>query len=129
MKIEHVAIWTGQLEVMREFYCRYFGARSNEKYINKLKGFESYFLSFKSGARLELMQMEGSPENRNELPGQYLGLIHLAISVGSEQAVLDKTDELRSAGYRVEGEPRRTGDGYFESTVLDPDFNRIEITV
>jgi lactoylglutathione lyase len=26
------------------------------------------------------------------------------------------------------GEPRRTGDGYYESVILDPEGNRIEIT-
>ena len=43
MKIEHLAIWVKDLEGMKEFYEHYFEARSNEKYINEEKGFESFF--------------------------------------------------------------------------------------
>ena len=55
MKIHHIAIWTFQLEEMKEFYTRYFNGSSNEKYINPKKGFESYFLHFDEGTDLELM--------------------------------------------------------------------------
>lgn len=57
------------------------------------------------------------------------GYAHLAFSVGSEQAVDHLTETLRQDGYEVAGEPRRTGDGYYESVVLDPDGNPVEITV
>jgi len=39
------------------------------------------------------------------------------------------TARLRADGYPVLDGPRRTGDGYYESVVLDPDGNRIELTV
>ena len=55
MKIEHIAIWTKDLENMREFYLRFFDLNSNEKYHNSKKNFSSYFLSFPTGARIELM--------------------------------------------------------------------------
>ena len=58
MKIHHIAIWTFQLEEMKEFYTRYFNGSSNEKYINPKKGFESYFLHFDEGTDLELMRSE-----------------------------------------------------------------------
>jgi lactoylglutathione lyase len=57
-----------------------------------------------------------------------LGIAHLAISVGSEQRVDYLTEQIRSAGFEVSGEPRTTGDGYYESVVRDPEGNRIEIT-
>ncbi len=57
MKIHHIAIWTFQLEEMKEFYTRYFNGSSNEKYINPKKGFESYFLHFDEGTDLELMSV------------------------------------------------------------------------
>ena len=38
------------------------------------------------------------------------------------------TENLRNAGHTIVGEPRTTGDGYYESVVLDPEENRIEIT-
>ncbi|MEL6824291.1 MAG: VOC family protein [Calditrichota bacterium] len=129
MKIEHVAIWTNDLERLKTFYETYFQAKPNEKYVNFEKGFESYFLSFESGARLELMQMTGIPDNLNDTVAQYLGIIHLAISVGSKEKVDQRTAVLEEDGYRIIGQPRTTGDGYYESVVLDPDGNRIEITV
>ena len=45
MKLHHIAIWTFRLEELKEFYVRFFGGKSNEKYINPKKGFESYFIS------------------------------------------------------------------------------------
>ncbi|MDC5705372.1 VOC family protein [Vibrio europaeus] len=129
MKIEHIAIWTKQLEVLKEFYIKYFDATANEKYHNPSKKFSSYFLSFDSGCRLELMEMAGVPESKDDLYEQFTGLIHFAISLGSEQAVDELTARLVADGYeRVDG-PRHTGDGYYESCVFDPDGNRLELTV
>jgi lactoylglutathione lyase len=128
MKIEHIAIWTRDLERVRKFYEQYFGAKAGEKYINQKKQFESYFLSFEGGARLELMQMPGIPENSNDVHKQFIGLVHIALTTGSRHRVDTLTEELRAAGYEVVGEPRTTGDGYYESVVLDPEGNRLEIT-
>ena len=55
MKIEHIAIWTLDLDKMKHFYEKFFNAKSNEKYFNPKKDFSSYFLSLESGARIELM--------------------------------------------------------------------------
>lgn len=124
MKIHHIAIWTFHLEKLREFYTRYFNGTSNEKYINSQKGFESYFISFESGATLELMSridVQNIPIEENRP-----GLTHLAFSFESQEAVLSLTEQLRTKGYHIVGEPRISGDGYFESVILDPDGNRIE---
>ena len=129
MRIEHIAIWTHHLEELRQFYERYFGATAGEKYVNPRTSFESYFLTFEGGARLELMRMPTIPASLNNVEAQFTGLIHVAISVGSEEAVDQLTARLRADGYRVLDGPRRTGDGYYESVVLDPDGNRVEITV
>ena len=99
-----------------------------EKYFNPKKNFQSYFLSFESGCRLELMQMPGVPDNLNDVHAQFLGIIHLAVSVGSKETVDALTEKLRRDGFEIVGEPRTTGDGYYESVVLDPEGNRIEIT-
>lgn len=129
MHIEHLAIWTKNLERMKKFYQTYFNASSNSLYVNQKKQFKSYFLSFESGARLELMQRPDI-ESVSESDGkEYYGYAHLAISVGSEKKVNALTKTLRENGYPVLDGPRRTGDGYFESVVADPDGNRIEITV
>lgn len=129
MKIEHIALWTHDLERARRFYETYFAAQANPLYHNPRRDFRSYFLSFESGARLELMQMPGVPANANSVDAQATGLIHFAMSLGSERAVDELTERLRADGYRVVSEARRTGDGYYESCVLDPDGNRLELTV
>jgi len=127
MKIDHIAIWTSNLERLREFYMKYFNGTSNEKYINRKKNFESYFISFDSGARLELMQMPGIPENNNDTITQYKGIIHICFEAESMQKVNDKAVELSEAGFPVLKGPRKTGDGYWEFETLDPDKNRIEV--
>ena len=129
MNIEHIAIWTSDIERLKLFYTECFGCTSGSKYINSSKSFESYFLMFDSGCRLEIMQMPSIPLNLNNSFSQYLGLIHFAVSVGSKENVDKLTARLRSDGYEIVGEPRVTGDGYYESCILDPDGNRIEITI
>lgn len=126
MRIEHVALWTRDLEGMRAFYVRWFGAQAGEKYISERRPFESYFLRFEDGARLELMML---PDLGDRSGDEMVGWAHIAIAVGSRERVDAITEELRAAGVRVIGEPRQTGDGYYESIVLDPDGNQIEITV
>jgi lactoylglutathione lyase len=126
MRIEHVAIWTADLERLREFYENYFGATAGPRYENPRKQFLSYFLTFDGGARLELMQSPAVARGgMKEVMG---GFAHVAVAIGSEQAVDALTAKLREDGYPVLDGPRRTGDGYYESVVLDPDGNRIEIT-
>ncbi len=129
MKIEHLAIWVNDLEGMKAFYETYFHAKANTKYRNDKKQFESYFLTFEEGCRLELMNRPDIPQNINDLLKEYIGIIHFAISVGSKETVDTLTETLRKAGYPIIGEPRWTGDGYYESVVLDPEQNRIEITI
>jgi lactoylglutathione lyase len=128
MKIEHMAIWTVDIERLRAFYVRYFGATSNARYVNSAKQFESYFLSFPEGARLEIMH---SPQVQLQSDGdlQWRGYAHLAFSTGSREQVDALTDRLQEDGYHLLSGPRVTGDGYYESLFLDPDGNWIEITV
>ncbi len=130
MHIDHLAIWVRDLDRMRLFYETYFGAVANDKYVNSRKGFASYFLTFPDGGpRLELMQMTGVSDRRDNGIDPLIGLTHLAFSVGNEQAVNTLTERFRADGLTIVGEPRRTGDGYYESVVLDPDGNQLELTV
>ena len=129
MRIDHVAIWVTDLEKLKNFYEQYFNARSGEKYHNPKTKFTSYFLSFAKGARLEIMQKDTIPKNLNDVIQQYIGLNHLAVSVGSKEKVDQMTERLRNDGYKVISEPRTTGDGYYESVILDPEQNRLEITI
>ncbi len=130
MTLEHVAIWTNQLENLKEYYRKYFGGEPNDKYTNKEKGFYSYFLTFASGARLELMTMAGIPQNQNDtVKAQHLGIIHLAFGVDSMAEVDQKAAQLSADGFPILRGPRVTGDGYYEFETLDPDNNRLEVTV
>ena len=96
MKIHHIAIWTFQLEEMKEFYTRYFNGSSNEKYINPKKGFESYFLHFDEGTDLELMSrtdIQNTPIEENRLDRQN-GYVQRAIP-SQESPVPPATDILK----------------------------------
>jgi len=129
MKIEHLAIWVDDLEKMRRFYTTYFSATSNEKYTNTKKGFSSYFLAFgENKTRLEIMHRNdiNDPSTKR---GFAKGIAHFAIATGSKENVDELTERLRSDNFIIESEPRLTGDGYYESVVLDPEGNYVEITV
>jgi lactoylglutathione lyase len=128
MRIEHLALWTEDLERLASFYGSYFGAAIGERYANPVKGFESRFLMFDGGARLEIMRTTTLSPVKHQPGTQRMGLTHFAMAVGSEQRVDELTSQLRRDGHPVLDGPRRTGDGYYESVVLDPDGNRIEIT-
>lgn len=126
MRIAHVAIWTARLEELREFYCKYFEGESGHKYVNTAKGFESYFVCFDDGARLELMRRADVVEPADT---DYMrrGLCHIAFGFNERDEVVSLTERLRVDGHRIVGEPRITGDGMFESVVCDPDGNLVEI--
>ncbi len=129
MKLEHVAIWTDRLEILKEFYIKYFDAVPNDKYVNVEKNFESYFLSFESGARLELMKMPGiHAKNNDTVQAQHQGIVHLAFGVANMDLVDKKARELQADGFEILSGPRKTGDGYYEFETLDPDRNRLEVT-
>jgi len=126
MTIDHIALYTGDLEVMKMFFITYFDAQVNEPYHNPRTGLRTYFLSFDNGTRLEIMQ---HPDvDLSPLPLNHRGLIHLAFSLGSRQAVDDKATLLQRAGYRVLSGPRITGDGYYEACIQGPEDLQIELT-
>lgn len=127
MKIEHIAMYVQDLEKARDFFVKYFEAKSNAMYHNPNTDFKSYFLSFDDGARLEIMQKPGvEAQTENQMR---TGFIHMAISVGSEEQVDKLTETLKQDGYMVTSGPRTTGDGYYESCVVAVEGNLIEITV
>ena len=127
--IHHVAIWVFDLERMRDFYVRYFGGVQNSLYHNPQTQFQSYFLSFGNGAELELMQIPTVDETRNNVDKQFTGYAHIAFSAGSKENVDKITKLIVEDGYILAGEPRTTGDGFYESCIFDPELNRVEITV
>ena len=127
MKIEHIALYVNDLEHARDFFVTYLGAAAGQKYHNPRTDFQSYFLSFEDGARLEIMnKAECSGFEKN--PSRF-GYAHIAFSVGSCEKVDSLTRQLQESGFEITSGPRTTGDGYYESCILDFEGNIIEITV
>ncbi|SPC37630.1 VOC family protein [Latilactobacillus fuchuensis] len=125
MQIEHVGLWVHDLEAMKAFYQMMFKAKGGERYENRAKGFQSYFLTFESGARLEIMHQVDQLVDR-AVQGQYA---HLAISVDSREMVDQLVVQFKAQGLPLLNGPRVTGDGYYEAVVEDPEHNLIELTV
>ena len=124
MKIEHVALWVTDLELVKAFYEKYFEAKAGERYHNPKTRFSSYFLSFDEGSRLELI----NKKHLSPRVADALGYGHIALSVGGKEAVDEKTALLVADGFPLLSGPRTTGDGYYESVVQDPEGNLVEIT-
>lgn len=128
MKIHHIAIWVQDIEKIKDYYTKYLGASSNNLYINETTGLRSYFLSFGSGAQIEIMNRHDIPDNANDtIHKQHKGLIHFAFWVDSEQEVDEKAKQLKADGFEILRGPRVTGDGYYEFETIDPENNRFEV--
>ena len=123
-RLEHVAVWVRDIDAIAAFYARWFGARVGQRYENPRKGFASRFLEFNGGARLEVM---ARTDVDSRAPVEQLGLAHIAITVGDEAAVDALAVRLAAEGVALLDGPRRTGDGYYECVVRDPEGNRVEI--
>jgi lactoylglutathione lyase len=127
MKIEHIAMYVNNLEKAKEFFISYLNAKANDGYHNKNSDFKSYFLTFDSGTRLEIMNKPEMEDIHKTLART--GFIHIAFSVGSKEKVDELTERLHQDGYEVISGPRTTGDGYYESCIIGIEGNQIEITV
>ena len=124
VRIEHIGVWVSDIDAVTAFYANYFGARVGELYRNPRKGFESRFLTFESGARLEIMTRADVSQRAG---AEQLGLAHVALTVGDEARVDALAARFAADGAPPESGPRRTGDGYYECVVRDPEGNRVEI--
>lgn len=126
MKIEHVGLFVQDLEQMRQFYMTYFGATAGVKYHNPKTTFQSYFLTFSDGARLEIGTKEGLNSSDRAVS---TGYAHLAFSLGTKEKVDELVARFVAEGFTIKSGPRTTGDGYYEAVILDPEKNEIELTV
>ena len=125
--IEHIALYVNDLEAARDFFVRYLGGSSDDGYFNRTTGFRSFFISFDSGARLEIMNKPELIDSQKDL--NRTGYAHVAFSVGSKEKVDALTQTLKADGYEIISGPRLTGDGYYESCIIAIEGNQIEITV
>jgi len=129
MTIEHIAIWTNDIERLKNYYIDNFNGTASAKYTNPKKQFESYFVSFGAGARIEIMTIPNLAEEV-EANGTNMrkGLTHIAFATETMADVNNKAKQLAENGFTITNGPRVTGDGYYEFETLDPDGNRIEVT-
>jgi len=126
IKIDHVALYVRDLEGMKDFYVRHFGATAKPNYHNPRTGLYSSFLSFGNRVNLELMtRPEVKPADDKVWTEGY---IHLAFSLGGKKKVEELTQKLKNLGLEVLSGPRTTGDGYYESCIVDPEGNLVELT-
>ena len=125
IRIDHVALYVRDLEGAKSFFTTYFAAAAGQRYENPNTGFSSYFLTFDSGSRLELMHLA----DLSDLPPDHtVGYAHAAFSVGSREAVDTLTARLAADGYAPISGPRITGDGYYESCIRGFEGILLEIT-
>jgi lactoylglutathione lyase len=127
MKIEHICLNVHDIEKEKEFYCGFFEMIPNAKYSNPKTGWSNYFLSSaEGGARLELLSHAEMPIVA--IDRKATCIVHLCLALGSREKVDKMTAKLEDAGYVILSHPRVTGDGYYESSFLDPEGNMIELT-
>lgn len=128
MNINHIAVWSKNIELLKEFYCHWFNANAGKRYHNPKKNFTSYFITFADGeASLEIMNVPEIIDHN--IADKFKGFCHISISLGSKEKVDDMTGRMRNSGITILGEPRITGDGCYESVIADPEGNIIELTV
>jgi lactoylglutathione lyase len=127
VKLAHIALWTNELESTAAFWRDHFGAEVGELYRSqRQQGFESRLVRLPDqGVTIELITVPGlepaSSTNR-------VGWAHLALSLGSAEAVDAKAASLASIGLLV-SPPRWTGDGFYEAVVKTPEGTPIEVTI
>ena len=127
MNIKHIAMYVNDLEKAKSFFVHYLGAVPGKLYHNAKTGFRSYFLSFGSGTRLEIMNKPAMRDEEKAL--DRTGFAHIAFSVGSKDKVDELTLQLKTDGDEVISGPRTTGDGYYESCIVGIEGNQIELTL
>lgn len=125
MKIDHIAIYVENLEATKEFFIKYFNATANNLYHNPKTELSTYFLSFEDNTRLEIMSRPNMIKTEFNLYRQ--GFIHLSFSLCNKEKVNELTARLKNDGYKILSGPRTTGDGYYESCVLGPENNILEL--
>jgi lactoylglutathione lyase len=126
-RIEHIALATKDVECLCGFY-QLLGGVAWPPPADPGTGLRRRVLDF-CGVRLELFERPG---RREGAVGDALapGLLHLGFALGSADAVDELSRVIATAGYRVLERPHRVGElGRYESVVLDPDGNRIKLTV
>lgn len=127
VQLGQIALATDDVERLRDFY-RLLGGVASAPHIDRETGLQSCVLDF-CGVRLELLERPDHGEGA-AVDEQSSGLVYLSFALGTADAVDEHSGVIAAAGYRVLEPPRRTCEaGCYESVVLDPDGNRVKLTV
>ncbi len=126
MNITRISIYVHDVERMKDFYMKYFDAELDDTYENFQKGTKYTFLKFDEGSRIALVTAPDVQERTQG--GRVRGISHFAISLPNALMVRMVTSRLMDDGYQVVNGVRYTGYGKYESRVLDPEGNEIELT-
>lgn len=124
MRLNHAAVFVGDLEGTRRFYETYFGGSSSAGYHNPHTGLRAYFLTFDGSARIEILAL---PDISEAPQARQRGWNHIAFRIGSQRAVNELTSRLEGDGHRVISGPRTSGSGDYVAVALDPEGNQIEL--
>lgn len=122
MKLQHIAFWTNDIGRAIRFYQQHFQGKVLFSHTDG--DFSCTFISICNSVRLELMHKPGLPE---EQLGDRVGYSHLSLDVGSRTEVNRLTDYFLTQGVPLEKCKVQYDDGYYESSVFDPDGNIIEL--
>jgi lactoylglutathione lyase len=125
MNIEHIGVVVSDLEKMKSFYESFFGGKSGNRYKNASKNFQSYFIEFDEGCRLELMKC--LPDSNFEKGENTRGINHFTYEVSSQEEVDNKFRTASGFDVKIVENPRWSGLGDYVGTLLDPEGNKIEI--
>jgi lactoylglutathione lyase len=126
-QIEHIALATNHLEALCDFY-RQLGGVALPLSPDLGDGLRGCVLDF-CGVRLEVFER---PRSRHAVTrdGRSSGLLHLGFALGSADAVDELSRILAAAGHQLLEPPHRASDlGRYGSVVLDPDANRLKLSV
>lgn len=124
--IAHVSIWSKDVEALRNFYTAYFECQVQDLYFHKTMLFKSYFLTFSSGAKLELLPSAVNLEKKTSNTER--GFSQVSISVGSKNKLYKLYTALLSSETPLLRPPVKVDGGYYELVLLDPEQNRIAVT-
>jgi lactoylglutathione lyase len=126
-QLETIALATDNVEGLRDFYLQLGGIASPPS-MDPNTGLHSCVVDF-CGVRLALLERPDC-DKAAAGDGGSSGLAHIGFALGSADAVDELSGVIAAAGYRVLELPHRRCElGCYESVILDPDGNRLKLSV
>lgn len=122
MKMHHIAFWTKNVELLVEFYKTHFDGEV--LFCHESGDFRCVFIKICSSITIEIMTRSSLQGSMKE---ERIGYSHFSIEVDSKDEVNRLTDYFIENKLPMAKVKEQYDDGFYESAVLDPDGNIIEI--